>query len=140
MTYDYSVNSGQIGPNAPLNWIEENVNYLTDQAEYRSKIFLGLNFYGMNYKLDMQGRPVSQPEPILGSNLIELLKKNPVEIVYEEKVQEHIFVIKGKGSQTLVFYPTLYSIKKRIELSERLGTGLSIWELGQGLDYFYDLL
>ncbi len=97
MTYDYSVNSGQIGPNAPLNWIEENVNYLTDQSEYRSKIYLGLNFYGMNYKVDTQGRPVAQPEPILGSTLIELLKKNQAEIVFEEKVQEHIFIIKGQG-------------------------------------------
>ena len=40
----------QAGPNAPLNWVKESVKVLSpDSNEQRKKVFLGLNFYGMDY-------------------------------------------------------------------------------------------
>ena len=44
------------------------------------------------------------------------------------------------GSMTYVWYPTKESVDLRIKLAESLGVGISIWEIGQGLDYFYNLL
>ncbi|CAF0839629.1 unnamed protein product [Brachionus calyciflorus] len=140
MTYDYYSHSSKIAPNAPIDWVQKNVEYFTDKPEYREKLYLGLNFYGMKFETDKKGRPVSQPEPLVGNSFIEFLKSNQVDFKYDEESEEHICISTNESKQTLVFYPTLHSIQKRIELAEMLGTGLSIWELGQGLDYFYDLL
>jgi chitinase domain-containing protein 1 len=135
MTYDFSSNSGKVGANAPLKWMRDNVEYLSDNNKYRKKILMGLNFYGIKYSLTG-----AQPEPIVGNSLIELFSNSKVEVKFDSTSEEHSFYVNGDDGRYLVFYPTLYSIHRRIELANELNVGLSIWELGQGLDYFYDLL
>ena len=100
----------------------------------------GLNFYGMIYTLDAKNRLEKQPEHVTGSQLIELLTANlDAKFMFDDKSGEHVITVRAGNSQRIIFYPTLYSIQERINLANSLGTGLSIWELGQGLDYFYDL-
>lgn len=132
MTYDFS-SIHRPGPNAPIRWIEDCVKLLAPNEERRDKLFTGLNFYGYDYTPSGGGA-------IIGNDYIRLLKEHKNKMEKDEKSGEHFFEIKQDDGKHVIFYPTLYSINERIKLINELETGVSVWELGQGLPYFFDLL
>lgn len=79
--------------------------------------------------------------PILGSDYVSLLEKHGPVIQWEKKSAEHFFLyLHTKNVKHVVFYPSLKSIALRLEEARSWGAGISIWEIGQGLDYFFDVL
>ena len=123
------------GPVAPASWVAGCMLYYTKDlpAEEQKKFLMGLNFYGYQYKPQS-----SQPEPIVASVYLDLLRKHSksANFEWESNAAEHILELPGSH---IIFYPTLHSIKLRLQLAERLNVGVGIWDLGQGLEYFFNL-
>ena len=78
--------------------------------------------------------------PIIGHEYISLLRKHKPTLLWDDKVKEHYFEYVEKKKKHIVFYPSLKSLALRLEEASQWGTGISIWEIGQGLEYFFDLL
>ncbi|WCJ22392.1 Chitinase domain-containing protein 1 [Euphorbia peplus] len=141
MTYDFSGPQNP-GPNAPLNWIRFTLQMLLRTGgksvpRVGQKIFLGLNFYGNDFLLPAG----SGGGPIVGREYLSLLDKHKPELQWEKNSGEHFFLyVDDDAKRHAVFYPSVTSITLRLDEALSWGTGISIWEMGQGLDYFFDLL
>ncbi|ELU10805.1 hypothetical protein CAPTEDRAFT_174783 [Capitella teleta] len=134
MTYDYS-NPMSPGPNSPLSWVKKCVEALVpdEDSPDRRKILVGLNFYGNDYVPNGGG-------PVVGNQYLDILSKHKPKLSWDKTHREHLFKYKTGMGDHIVYYPTLKSIHERVELARKMNTGISIWEVGQGLQYFYDLL
>jgi len=78
---------------------------------------------------------------IIGRDYLALLEKHWPELQWDKNSGEHFFFYTDdKDIRHVVFYPSLKSISLRLEEARSWGCGISIWEIGQGLDYFFDLL
>ena len=78
---------------------------------------------------------------ITGRDYLSLLNQYKPKIEWQEDFAEHFFLYTDEQQrQHEVFYPTPMSISKRLDEARSWGDGISIWEIGQGLDFFVDLL
>ena len=125
-----------LGPVSPASWITSCILFYTKDlpAVERSRFLMGVNFYGYKYKSN-QNTP---GEPIIANGFLELLNKynSKTKVLWDENAMEHLFQF---GPNEKVYFPTLHSIKLRLQLAEKLGVGVGIWDLGQGLDHFLNL-
>ncbi|KAK9049481.1 hypothetical protein SSX86_031550 [Deinandra increscens subsp. villosa] len=137
MTYDFS-NPQNPGPNAPLKWVHFVMQLLLADGPHNlsQKIFLGINFYGNDFVLKGGGGGA-----ILGRDYLSLLEKHKPELKWDKKSKEHFFLYSTDDNvEHVVFYPSPLSIEMRLGEARSWGVGISIWEIGQGLDYFFHLL
>jgi len=100
------------------------------------RVLVGLAMYGHH---DPQGNGV--PEALTGNTYVALLKQHKPRMLFDRKAGEHLFRYPGAlpGSRARCYYPTLWSVAQRLGVAAEQGAGVALWEIGQGLDYWYDL-
>ncbi|KAL9653460.1 hypothetical protein ABK040_002094 [Willaertia magna] len=154
MTYDFNMHQNKIHFNCPIfRYFDETLNNYKDLS---NKIMFGINFYGYAFKVDKsinlqklvnnQFNESSyqfftklnlkeQPKVILGK---DLNKNNIKQIIWDKIAGEHVM---ETNDNYFIFYPTREYIEERINAIKYFKySGLFIWEIGQGLNSFYDLI
>ncbi|CAI2355515.1 unnamed protein product [Caenorhabditis sp. 36 PRJEB53466] len=124
MTYDYR---GQTPKGvAPLDWFEDCLYYLRGGG---SKTMLGLNFYGYEFS----SRKLNS---ILADRFLKQLENTQSVLEFDQSSMEHRLQTKS----SIIYFPSLTSLELRLNMAHRYGAAIAIWEYGQGLDYFTNLL
>jgi chitinase domain-containing protein 1 len=137
MTYDFTDRRDEPGSNSPMQWCARSVLKLLGNLRkdpLRSKILMGMPMYGYDYE---KGKP---SEAILGNTFIKYLEQEKPKLRWDKDAHEHWFTFQRGGIKHTVYYPTLRNIMDRVKIANELGVGISIWEIGQGLPYFYEAL
>ncbi|PIO74557.1 hypothetical protein TELCIR_03435 [Teladorsagia circumcincta] len=128
MTYDYR--SDDITGVAPYNWVEQSlVAVLEHSPELGKYVMIGLNHYGYEFI-------GHSAQPIQFDRYIENLKRTDSKLEWDSKAKEHVL----KFGDTQIYYPSLTSIEMRMNLAREYGVGVAVWDFGQGLNYFTQLL
>ncbi|VDM52778.1 unnamed protein product [Angiostrongylus costaricensis] len=129
MTYDFPSTS----PSgvAPYDWVEQNVKSLLDRAppDLAIHLMLGLNHYGYEYTSDgMQAINFDQ--------YLKKLRQADNKLEWDANAKEHVLVT----FDSKIYYPSLTSVEMRLNIARKYGVGVGIWDFGQGLNYFTQLL
>ncbi|KAI8073187.1 hypothetical protein BC940DRAFT_329916 [Gongronella butleri] len=137
------------GPTAFIDWVEDNVAYLSS-PETRGKIMLGMHLYAMHYNPPHTSTALtmlqvvkrwSEPIETLDDDVHEDRAKRII-LNWDEQAQEYWYGEMNDDEYTLgkVWIPSARAIKRRLQLAEDYDMGVAFWEVGQGLDYFYNVL
>ncbi|KAK6759502.1 hypothetical protein RB195_021221 [Necator americanus] len=128
MTYDYGSRTA-LGV-SPYEWVEKSIEAILDRSpELANQLMIGINHYGFEYT----GR---NQKPVNFDKYLENLKDDDSKLEWDPKSKEHFL----KTRTGKLYYPSLTSIEMRLNAARKYGVGAAIWEFGQGLNYFTQLL
>ena len=136
-TANFSAVRGQPGPNAPLAWMRDALAALEPTDTNRHKLMATLPLLGWDFTLPDGERSAS----VDGEQYLNLLREHrPSRLDWHAEAAEHVFTYVEDEKRHSVYYPSLKSLAERLGMMRGLGVGVALYELGTGLDYFWDLL
>ena len=96
---------------------------------------------GWDFKLNAHEGDESASTPIDGEAYLSLLRTHrPPRLDWHAEAAEHVFTYVRDDWRHSVYYPSLKSLAERLGMMRGLGVGVALYELGTGLDFFWDLL
>lgn len=164
-TLNFSAVRGHAGPTAPLGWMRDALAALQPTPEALPKLMATLPMLGWDFPLHPSGSGGGHEdgselvfgggEPVDGAAYIALLERHkPGQLDWHAEAAEHSFSYQTRRPATrpgggadgggddlhVVYYPSLRGLAERLGMLRSLGVGVAVWELGSGLDFFWDLL
>lgn len=119
----------------PKNGIEQVFQWLKKSGIPSKKFMVGLPFFGM----DFGGS--SQPTYVEGLKFVQTLNESKVTPKLLKQYEETAYFYSRNSRSHQMFYPSLQDLDARMKLIDKENVaGFGIWELAQGLPYFFDLL
>jgi chitinase domain-containing protein 1 len=139
------------GPNSPMLWVRKNVNYLMPKAsmngtnlnshtydEYKKKIMFTAPLFGREFNLTSPRDNKYENRDIVGASFIQIIQDRNPNLTWVDQAAELKMDYTVDSWRLIAYYPIQESITERIRFAKRLGTGVTFWELNQGLLYNFD--
>lgn len=133
MTYDKHWSTGPAGPIAPINWVEENIQYALEYFP-ADKILLGVANYGYDWT-GGYGQDLSSKEAL------NLANKKGAEIKWHDIYQTPYFYYWENERKHEVWFENSNSLAFKLDLVNKYNLkGIGIWRLGNENTDFWETI
>ncbi|MFW6238276.1 MAG: glycosyl hydrolase family 18 protein [Halanaerobiales bacterium] len=132
MTYDHHWASGEAGPIAPLDWVEQNIKYTLEYVP-ADKVLLGIANYGYDWSGTGNARDLSEKAAH------KLSEEQEIEIKWHNTYQTPYYTYNSdQGKTRKVWFEDSKSASKKMKLVDDYNLrGIAIWRLGNSTDKFW---
>jgi len=142
MTYSEHYKGSEPGPNASPQWVERILRYAVDSIGLpREKIFMGLPFYGHQWKKGADGSSYGVDDDLTFEKATRLAKEYASEIQWDSASQTPYFKYNASGTQYEVWFENQESVNAKLDIRRQFNIpNIALWRLGGENPGIWELL